>query len=229
MKTYIKAIFLILLFPFICMAEDSTPKISVTGFAKEKVTPDEINWSLTITSKDKNLETLANAHTDIASKVLKALKSLGVKKENLKTSQMRFNEEWNYSGRKRFKDGYVASTNVNFKFNDFSKYLPVWKKLSEYEQVAVNSANFSFSKVKEIREKLKNKALLNAKEKAQDMVKTLGLSLGEVLYISESSSPVVRPRYQKEVSLASARAEAPIEPGSTDITSSVFVDFRIIN
>ena len=93
MKTYIKAIFLILLFPFICMAEDSTPKISVTGFAKEKVTPDEINWSLTITSKDKNLETLANAHTDIASKVLKALKSLGVKKENLKTSQMRFNEE----------------------------------------------------------------------------------------------------------------------------------------
>ena len=61
------------------------------------------------------------------------------------------------------------------------------------------------------------------------MVKTLGLSLGEVLYISESSSPVVRPRYQKEVSLASARAEAPIEPGSTDITSSVFVDFRIIN
>ena len=218
------------LLPVIALAEDQVPKISVTGIAKKKVTPDQIEWSVVITTKDKNLESLSSKHNNISSRVLDSLRGLGVEKENLKTSRMRFNEDWNYSGGKRFKDGFVATTNLNFKFSDFSNYLAVWKKLSKFEQVAVNSANFSYSKSMEVQKELKNKALLNAKDKAESMAKTLGVSVGQVLYISEAGYKNIAPRYNALASESRiSKAQAPIEPGSTEISSSVLVDFRIIN
>jgi len=230
MKAF-RLIILVFFLPAMAIADTQIPKISVTGVAKKTVTPDQMEWSLAITSKDKNLEVLSNQHVKISSKVLNSLKNLGIKKEDLKTSRMRFNEDWSYSGGKRFKDGFVARTNINFKFSDFSKYLSIWKKLSEFDEVAVNSANFSYSKHQETKDELKNQALINAKEKAQSMAKTLGVDVGQVLYLSEGVKQNKARRYNEASALASrsAKAEAPIEPGSTEVFSSVLVEFRIVN
>jgi uncharacterized protein len=234
MKT--KILFLAFLFlPIIAHAETEIPRISVTGNAKKEVLPDEMNWSLFIQHRDKNLSDLASKHASSTANIVSVIKDSGILSAKIKTTQMSFNEEWDYSGTQRFKNGYTASTSVSFTLNDFSKYLKLWQKLSEYPEVSVNGVNFSHSEYETIQNEIKSAALLNAKNKASKMAETLGVRLGQVIYIGDNSEPIVHPvNYQMRESRMDMMAKSsvggasPVEPGMIKIDSDVRVDFRII-
>ncbi len=211
-------------------ADDFIPKISVEGMAKVEVVPDRMNWQISVSHKDRGLESLASKHANTTSTVLSALKELGVEKKTLKANQMSFSEDWSYINNQRVKNGYVASTSISFELADFSRYLDIWKKISQYPEVSLGSVTYSFSKRDEIEQDIKSKALLNAKEKAEQMTKTLGVHLGQVIYISDSTTggDSFQPRMLGELS-SFAKESAPVEPGIAEIRSNVRVEFRILS
>lgn len=215
---------------FLAQAEILVPRVTVVGVAIKEVTPNEMNWRLTVEHQDKDLEALASKHAAVTSEVNQSLKQMGIKENKLSTSQMSFSENWDYINQSRIKMGYRASTNINFTLSDFSKYLSIWQKLSQFPEVSVGGVSFSHSDVEKIQDKIRAEALFDAKRKAETMAATLGVSLGQVIYIGDNAAPAPQPQFLERSAALSMRADAggsPVEPGSMEIRSEVRVDFRI--
>lgn len=213
----------------VAQAETLVPRVTVVGFAKKEVVPNEMNWNLQVQHKDKDLENLASKHAAATSEINQLLKQLAIKENKLKTSQMSFSENWEYLNESRIRLGYVASTNISFILSDFSKYLSIWQKLSQFPEVSVNGVNFSHSEIEKIQDELKTEALLDAKKKALSMAATLRVRLGSVIYIGDNAEPSVQPQFFESRSMSAMKADSgsPVEPGSMEVRSEVRVDFRI--
>jgi hypothetical protein len=69
-------------------------------------------------------------------------------------------------------------------------------------------------------------AMTDAGNKASQLAKLAGVTLGKVTYISESSSPLIYPQIFGTANVA-ASPTTSINPGETDITIDVQVTYAI--
>ena len=188
-----KSIITILALSFLCCglsyAEDiKLPHITVFGTAIKKVTPDRMNWYLSVKNKGGDLQEVAELHSKYVELVLAFLKKMKIPTEELQTARMEFGENWEYRFSSRVKNGYFASTDIFFKLHDFEKYKSLWMGISQIEYVTVNSVSYDHSKRIEFQNETRKKALLAAKEKAIALAETLGSQIGEPLLIEEDTS-----------------------------------------
>lgn len=170
------------------VAEDlelGRPHIAVYGTAEVKVTPNEMLWSVTVKSEDKELSTVAAHHTATVSKVLDFLKALKVNEDKLQTSRMQFGEEWKMVNREHVKVGYFASTDISFTISDFNLYQTIWFGLAKIEGVSIQSTQYAHSDRIRFQNESRQKAALAAREKAAALAKTLGSQIDEPLKIEE--------------------------------------------
>jgi uncharacterized protein YggE len=164
------------------------PHITVFGTAEIKVTPNEMVWSLGVSTKDKNLPVVAEDHTAAVKQVLEFLKTLEIKKETLQTSRMQYREEWKTVNRERVKVGYHASTSIGFTISDFDLYQKIWFGLAEIDGVSIESTQYAHSDRIRYQNESREKAVLAAREKAVNLAKTLGSQVREPQKNRRSSS-----------------------------------------
>lgn len=215
--------------------ETTLPNVTVYGTATTEVTPDQMNWSLTITNKGADLSRVADAHNKIVAKVLTLLKDNGVKEEKVQTARMEFGENWEYRNNNRVKEGYFASTSVAFELDDFDKYKTLWSGLATIPQVSIGGIAYDHSKRIDYQNETRIKALLAAKQKANALAETLGSSIGEPLLIEEDSSPrygyqsnFFSPSMARADQLNNGQGQVVLAPGEIAINARVKVSFRLI-
>ncbi|HNO77480.1 MAG TPA: SIMPL domain-containing protein [Phycisphaerae bacterium] len=167
--------------------DDALPKVTVYGTATTEVTPDLMNWHLTITNKGKDLAPVADNHHRIVAGVLKLLKDSGIDEQKIQTARMAFGENWVYRSNNRVKEGYYASTSVSFEMSDFDLYRTLWSGLAQDEHVSIDYVGYDHSKRIDYQNETRIKALLAAKEKAKALAETLGSQIGEPLLIEEDA------------------------------------------
>lgn len=165
--------------------EISQPHIDVFGSAKEQVVPNVMNWNLKVENKEASLEGVSEKHSKIVSQLLKVIESKGVVKKTIQTSGMSFGENIVYRDRSRVQEGYLASTVISFKLTNFKQYQPLWLALSQINGVSVSGVSYDYKQRIELQNKVRQLALLAAKEKAQAMAETLNLNIGDAISISE--------------------------------------------
>jgi len=171
------------------VAEDiEQPHISVYGTAEIKVVPNEMVWSLTVTTKDKELKKVANEQIDAVKQVLDFLKGLEIEQSKLQTSRMRFGENWKTVDRERVRDGYFATTQIGFTITDFDLYQTLWFGLAEIESVSIDNTSFTHSERIRYQNESRQKAVLAAREKANTLANTLGSKIAEPLLIEEMAA-----------------------------------------
>lgn len=215
-------------------AEDKlVPQVSVYGTATTMVTPDRMEWRLTVNNKGKELADVAKRHTEIVDAVLSFLKGKGVAEENLQTARMEFGENWEYRNNSRVMEGYFASTAVSFKIDDFSKYSDIWMGLARISDVSIDGVSYDISKRIEYQNKTRQQALLAAREKAAAMAETLGARIGEPLVIEEQVSSESSWRDNRAGNLFShvesvEEEGLPIAPGRIPIRIRVKAAFRLV-
>ena len=202
------------------------PHIIVHGTAIKKVIPDTLNWSLSVKNIDGELQNVAKQHTAIIEKVLTFLKDNKIPSEEIQTTRMSFGENWTYKNRSRVKEGYFASTSISFKINDFKMYNSLWLGLSKFKNLSIRNVSYDHSKMIDLQNKTRQKALLVAKEKAERLAKTIGSQIGEPLLIEENPSNR-RSFYLAERSM-NTKSKDSIAPGKISIQMSIKVAFRLI-
>jgi len=146
---------------------------------------------------------------------------------------MQFGENWVYQKGHRIKDGYYASTDVEFILADFDMYVDHWTKLADFQNLTVRTASFSLKDAQKYRDKIRSKAIANAKDKAQNMAAVLGAEIGQVLAVTEQSGsgrePVVYARGLQSASLeAGGGGGQAAAPGEIQIEAYVRVVFALV-
>jgi len=158
------------------------PAIEVTGTASISVTPDIMKWTVDIQNDNDNIQEAKTKNDNTLTKVLNVIKSYGIEDKDIKTSGIRMTKRtYIYGQEKKFN----VSNTVWFTLDNLSKYDLLTNDLIKIEDVFVTYTNLEYSKAIETRIQARANALKVAKEKAQQMAETLGMTVGKPLLIQE--------------------------------------------
>ena len=216
------------------LAQDLQDKVTVSGTATTKVTPDTMNWSLQVKNKEPNLERAAETHSAAVKAVLDFLNAQELPETDIQTSGMQFGQNWSYEGREKVKDGYFASTDISFQLDNLDKYTKLWIGLSRLPHVALTGVYYDHSQRIEIRNTTRRKALLAAREKAEDLAETLGSKIGRPLLIEEASESygLRTSNFTMSNNITSAGGvpgeNADLAPGQIPITMRIRASFLLL-
>jgi uncharacterized protein len=208
------------------IAQVPPPAISVTGEATVSVPPDQAQIDGGVTSDAKTAREASDANNAAMGKVLLALKGAGIDEKDYQTSRLSLQPQYapNRSGPSPVV-GYRASNRVTVKLRDVAKVANIVDVLVGAGANELGGINFMVSQASKLLDDAREKAIADARRKAEIYAKAAGVTLGEPLNISEeggSGPPVFRSKMA-----APMAAGAPVAQGEETLSVSVSVSWAI--
>ncbi|GGH17786.1 SIMPL domain-containing protein [Mucilaginibacter phyllosphaerae] len=162
---------------------DLRRKIEVTGIAEQEVTPDIINVSISLKEylNGKKKVTISQLEAQLE----KAVAEAGIAKEDFTVNNL---SSWNYETEKKKNPDFLASKQYGIKFRDLNRFNQIMSKIDPKGIQNTNIDSYDYSKIDQIKNTLKLKALIAARDKAAFLVNGLGDKLGNALNITESDN-----------------------------------------
>jgi uncharacterized protein len=208
---------------------DFPPAISVTGEASISVPPDLALLDAGVASDGKTAREASEANNTAMAKVLAALKTAGIDDKDVQTSRLSIQPQYapNRSGPSAIT-GYRASNRVTVKLHDVSKVASVIDALVSAGANDIGNVNFTVSKASELLDQARDKALADARRKAEIYAKAAGVTLGTPLSIAEEGAPT--PMFRAKMMPAAPMgmaAPTPIAQGEETLSVTVAVSWSI--
>jgi uncharacterized protein len=207
------------------LAQTPRPAISVTGEATVSVPPDQAQIDGGVTSDAKTAREASDANNAAMGKVLLALKGAGIDEKDYQTSRLSLQPQYapNRSGPSPVV-GYRASNRVTVRLRDVTKIAGIIDVLVGAGANELGGINFVVTQASKLLDDAREKAIADARRKAEIYAKAAGVTLGEPLSISEEGSapPVFRGKMA-----APMAAGAAVAQGEETLSVSVSVSWAI--
>ena len=206
----------------------TVPQISVSGEGKIKVTPDEAIITVAVENTGKEAAEVKKKNDEIVDKVLKLIKQRGIPTADYQTQRVNLYKNYDYNTKKY---NYVANQTISIHLKDLTKYDKLMMDLVDSGINSIQGVEFKSSKIKEFERDARKKAMVDAKQKAEDYVSVLaGQKVGKALVISDNSyTNYPRPVYASMKSVDVAYEQMPeketLAIGEIEIISNVSVSF----
>ena len=211
-------------------AQAATPTryVSVSSTGTVKVTPDAVrlNASVSITSKVSK-DALAAANV-AASKFRTAILANGIDKKYLASTTLTVYPEYNYTQEAgNVLIGYRASQSFEVVIRNAAKAGEIVDSVvtSAGDALAINGVTPFVYDNTTATEAARVSAVKNAKAKALSYAKLLGVKLGSITYLQESSAPTPYPIMMAQAKTAGDATQ--IDLGQQDVTVSVATRWAI--
>lgn len=163
------------------------PYVEVAGSADTLVTPDEIYIKINISEKDTKNKTSVE---DLERKMFDALKAMGIDVEkNLTTSDLSSNFKTYFL---KSKD-IMKSKDYMLKVKDAVTATKVFIKLEDLGISNSSIDHVDYSKMEEMKNIMRTKAIENAKLRAIALTKPLQQDIGPAIFISDNEVYPIRP------------------------------------
>ena len=201
------------------------PAISVTGEANVSVAPDQAQIDGGVTSDAKTAREASDANNAAMGKVLLALKGAGIEEKDYQTLRLSLQPQYaqNRAAPSPFV-GYRASNRVTVRIRDVAKVANVIDVLVGAGATDIGGINFTVSQASKHLDEAREKAIADARRKAEIYAKAAGVTLGEPISISEEGAPV--PLYRGKMAAPMA-AGAPVAQGEERLSVTVNVSWAI--
>lgn len=238
--------FLLLILPFLALnvaqAQVGTPQptaspstLKIDGLGNIRVEPDLAVISMTVKATgpefNKVVQELAAKTERLQQKLIKA----GFEQKEIKTSQLNVQEngEWN-NGEYR-QNGYAATRHIELKFprdqKRISKLMEVFSKEEGAEALFHFGFTLSDKAREEAKEKLIQRAIMDARSKAAIIARASGVTLGNIQHIvygQPAYQPM--PMYQmdlREASVAPKQEAAGMEVQEIELSDQITIFWNI--
>jgi len=215
----------------------------VSGEEKVIVIPDVAKFTFSVISQGgKDIGRLQKENTEKTNKAIEFLKSQGTEPKDIKTQGYNLEPRYQYFSCPKPLDevsrpcsppeivGYTITQNVGVKVRDFSRIGDVLGGVVENGANSVSQLSFEIDDPVKLQNEAREKAILQAKEKAALIAKAGGFRIGKLLSIEEG---FIRP-FARFEALGKGGEEVPvltpspiIEPGSQEITVNVTLRYEI--
>jgi uncharacterized protein YggE len=210
------------------LAETDFPSvISVTGEAQVSAPPDLAELDAGVASDGKTAREAAETNNAAMSKVLLALKGAGLDEKDYQTARLSLQPQYapNRPGPSPIV-GYRASNRVSIKLHDVAKVASVIDTLVTAGANDVGNINFSVSQASKLLDDAREKAIADARRKAEIYAKAAGVALGAPISISEEGAPA--PVFRGKMMAAAPMATStPIAQGEETLSVTVAVTWAI--
>ena len=199
--------------------------ISVTGEASVSVPPDLAEIDGGVTSEAKTAREASEANNAAMGKVLQALKGAGIEEKDIQTARLSLQPQSapNRSGPSAIA-GYRASNRVTLRVRDVTKVASVIDTLVGAGANEIGGINFVVSQASKLLDEARERAVADARRKAEIYAKAAGVTLGAPLSISEEGNSAPAPYRRMAAGMA---VSAPVAQGEETLQVTVSVSWAI--
>ena len=199
--------------------------ISVTGEATVSVPPDLAEIEGGVTSEAKTAREASEANNAAMGKVLQALKGAGIEEKDVQTARLSLQPQSapNRSGPSAIA-GYRASNRVTVRVRDVTKVANVIDTLVGAGANEIGGINFVVSQASKLLDEARERAVADARRKAEIYAKAAGVTLGAPLGISEEGNSAPVPYRRMAAGMA---VSAPVAQGEETLAVTVSVSWAI--
>jgi len=214
-------------------AQTPTRTITVVGQGKATGTPDQARINIGVETQAASAQEAMNANRDKMNALLAKLKSLGIADKDMQTSNFSiYTEQRPQSLPVETKGGegeivYHVSNQVNIKVREVSKLGDILDQAVSAGANSVYGVYFEVSDTKDLEAQAREKAIADAKSRAEALAKLAGVSVGDVLVISEVITGGPGPIYYDVAKVQGLGGGTSIQPGEYEFSLSVQVTYSI--
>lgn len=205
---------------------------NVTGTGKASAKADSATVRLGVTTS--NAQTAEAARDQInqsINKVSSAIKALGVAESDIKTENFNINPNYDYSPSGNQKiTGYMGNTNMVVKVKNTDLANKVIDTATANGANQIGGVTFDTLDQTAAETEARQKAIEDAKKKAQVAATAAGFKLGKLLNYNEGMGGGIQPMMYDRVALSATPEKAPtmLEEGQNEITVTVTLSYEIL-
>jgi len=205
--------------------------IWVSGQGEVSAVPDIATLRLGIEAEADSVADAQDQATSAMNKVLAALSDNGVADKDIQVQQysIRRVTKWDRDKEEEVITGYRVTHMVTAKIRDIDSAGDIIDDVADAggDLTRVDSINFSIEDPADYYEEAREKAMADARAKAEQLADLAGVSLGKPTYISESF--YTPPIYTRGVDyeMEEAAVGTTISPGELDISISLQIAYAI--
>lgn len=223
--------FLGIAYPLEITTINKSGELAVVGEGKVDVIPDTAYVDVGIQIHNaQSVESVQKTIEETNNKIIESLSKMGIGKSDIKTSNYSIYPNYSYENNSQRLLGYEGNVSVNVKVTDTKNASKVLSEATAAGANQVFGLRFTVENPDKYREEARNKAIENAKSQAGRLASSLGIRLGRVVNIVESTpGDAALPLVDKQMSARSMGAGAGganIEPGSQTLYSTVTLYFE---
>jgi uncharacterized protein YggE len=210
------------------IAPVNTINISATGevFAK----PDIAQISVSVVREEKTAVDAQNQNTEAMNKIVKFLKDSKIDDKDVKTTGYNIYPKYDYIERVgQVLKGYEVSQTLDVKVRKIDEAGKILSGAVERGANQVGGINLAIDNEDALKREARQKAITEAKRKANDLEKDLGVNLGRLVSFSESFGGYPIPVYgmMKTEGVGGAASAPEIPTGENKISVSVSLTYEI--
>jgi uncharacterized protein len=207
------------------LAEDGRI-VSVVGVGETEVEPDVATIEMGVYVFDADLlKAKQEADRKIAN-LLEVFKALGVKSEDVQTSQIYVKPQYKTVDQDWKFLGYEITRSVTVTLRELTKLNAVLDKSIAAGANRLEEIELSSSRERELKEQTLTQAIENAKKQAARLAGGFGAKVGKVISIDTEETDT-RPLGFSTIRNAQVLGEVTFQPGRIEISSSVSVVFEL--
>lgn len=229
----------LLAFSFAAAAAEPAPRVvQVTGQGEATVAPDRARLSMAIEARNVDLRVAETKVNDGTRAVLKELKGLGLKDEDISTAGYSVNPEYDWVDNQQKFRAYFARREINVTVRDLNKVGDVLLRLTKAGVNQINPPVLESSKMKETERAALALAVADAAAQAGVIAEGLSLKLGLPRTVNATSQaynpPVPMPRMMAMKASSDAAPEMSgneqtgFSAGLIRATSTLTAEFELL-
>jgi uncharacterized protein YggE len=204
--------------------------IWVNGEGKVSAIPDIATLSLGVEAQAATVAEAQSQAAEAMNRVMTALTDNGVAKKDIQTQYFSIDQvtRWDDEKQQEVVVGYRVTNMVTAKIREIDKAGSIIDAVAAAggDFTRINGISFSVDDPSAYYKDAREKAMADARAKAEQLAELSGVKLGKPTYISEGT---IYPVYQRSMYEAAAPAPTPISPGEMELTLSIQVVYAILD
>jgi uncharacterized protein len=204
--------------------------IHVVGQGEAEARPDRARFEVGVEVRRPTVAEAREGSAAAQTRVIDALRAAGIASEDVQTSQLSVQPEYEYTQQGQRLLGYTARNQVTVRVRSI-------ERLSETvdgairagaDDVRLQGISFEHSDPDTLLAQARAQAMARARANAEQLATAAGVTLGDVIAIDEASSGnEPRPQVMMRMAVEAADTATPIEAGTTQVQVQLSVRWGI--
>lgn len=218
--------------------------ISVNGTGEATGIPDTGSFSFSVVEEAKTTKEAGDMAAKKTNTIIEAIKAMGVEDTDVKTTAYNLYPKYDYRtlelctngycpGGKQVLTGYEVSQTISVKVRKTADAGAILSKVGDLGAQNISGLNFVIDDMDKINGEARDKAIADAKDKAEKLSKSLGIHLTKIINFYESGNvPIYYDKVMSEAPLGmGGGSPAPVPPqvptGENTVTSNVTITYEV--
>ena len=211
---------------------DKQTTFDVTGEGLAAAVPDTAKINLGIEVENPSVTQAQQEANKAINNISEKLISIGVKKEDIKTTSYNVYPKREYKEGKSTINGYQVNVNLSVEIDDLEKINQAIDSATSMGANQIGQLNLTISddEKKKLLQQARKEAVKNAKQQATDLANAAGVKLGKIVNLRENIPLASQPVYEmaKNTFQDSGGGETQIQPGKSEVKVAITLSYEIL-